>query len=139
MHCVEITDGVVTNIVVCDDLEFATTMKWVDVDAMAPRPGIGWTTADGGQTFDPPVPPPPPAPTVQDQAAVQVQQLADSLPAQITQAQADAQTLSTLAAGQALTADQVAALQRAQQGWVQLLPALQALVTATGLAPPATP
>lgn len=137
----ELDGDLISNITVCDDPQHATAMGWVDIDGQIPMPAIGWSTSDGGQTFtapppEPLLPPPVVSPQQQEQAVANVQQLAASLPAQITQAQADATTLSGLVAGQALTAEQVAALQRAQQGWTQLLPALQSLVTAAGLAPP---
>lgn len=35
----------------------------IEITSMDPVPGIGWTTADDGATWDAPPPPPDPAPT----------------------------------------------------------------------------
>ena len=72
-------------------------------------------------------------PTAAQTAAAQIQALAATLPATVTQATADAATLAGLTAGQPLTAEQVAAIGRHANGWVQLLEALGALATAAGI------
>jgi hypothetical protein len=78
-----------------------------------------------------------PAPTAQETAVGQVAELAASIPGHITQATTDAATIGALTAGAALTADQVTALQNQANGWITMLEGLSALVTATGVVPPA--
>lgn len=131
-HYAEITDGIVTNVAVCDDPAFAEQQGWIGpVDTIDPQPGVGWSYDASNQTWTAPTPP---APTAQQQAQQQLQQLLAELPTQLSNANTDAQTLSTLTAGQTLTAAQVAAVQRHASGWPQLLQALDVVVKAAGLA-----
>lgn len=39
----EITDSTVTNIVVCDDPDYADAQGWVPIAGVEPAPTIGWT------------------------------------------------------------------------------------------------
>ena len=112
----------------------------IDVTAVSPQPGAGWayTAAEPASGATPATlaiwtPPTPPAATAAQTATTQIQALAETLPATVTQATADAATLAGLTAGQPLTAEQVAAIGRHANGWVQLLDALGALATATGI------
>lgn len=127
-HYAEIVNGVVANVAVCDDPAFATAQGWHDIDTLDPQPGVGW--AYDGTTWTPPTPPPP---TAQQTARTQVQQLAATIPTEIANAQADATTIAGMVAGQAPTSAQIAALTRHANGWVTLLEALGALVTALGM------
>lgn len=72
-------------------------------------------------------------PTAKQAAQTNVVQLYSTIPAQITQAQADATTIATMVAGQPLNAAQITALTNHANGWVNLLQALQSLVVAAGL------
>ena len=128
-HYAEITNGKVTNVSVCDDPSFAEQMGWIGpIDTVTPEPGVGWSY--DGTTWTPPTPPPP---TPQQTAREQVRTLAATIPTQISAAQADAHTIASMVAGQAPTAEQIAALTRHANGWVTLLEGLSALVTALGM------
>lgn len=125
----------VTNIVIVDpaDTSYIAATGAIDVSAVSPAPGIGWTTTDAGKTFTAPPTPPLPTPTAQQQAQVAVVTLAQALPGHITQAQADATTIAGITAGSPLTAAQVTALTNHANGWVTLLNGLQTLVAAQGI------
>lgn len=127
MTYAEITAGVCTNVCVCEDPAFAAAQGWVELPAGA---GVGWSY--DGTTWSAP-PPPAIQPTAQQQAQAQVAQLAASVPDQIAQAQADAQTINAITPGAPLTAEQVAALGRHANGWPELLQGVLTLATAAGL------
>lgn len=48
----EVTDGVITNVVVCDDRKHAKNQGWLLIDRLDPQPGIGWTR-DGKKWIKP--------------------------------------------------------------------------------------
>lgn len=49
----EIQNSTITNTVICD-AEFAAEFSLVEIDSLTPQPGVGWTTTDGGTTWQPP-------------------------------------------------------------------------------------
>lgn len=54
-----IQDGVIVNVVLWDgqnDWSPPEGCTAVDITGASPQPGIGWTTSDGGGTFEPPAP-----------------------------------------------------------------------------------
>ena len=63
----EIAAGVVTNVAVADALAHLPAGEWVQVDTLAPQPGIGWTYS--GSTFTAPAMP---TPTLAQQAAAAI-------------------------------------------------------------------
>lgn len=118
--------NLVTNIAEAE-ATYAETKGWV---AAPDNVSIGFTYDATTGTWTAPVPP---APTAQQTAREQVQQLAATIPTEIANAQADATTIAGMVAGQAPTAAQIAALTRHANGWVTLLDALGTLVTALGM------
>ena len=120
--------GVVTNMVVAPAY-YGAIKGWVEVGASV-SPSAGWAYDVTTKVW---TAPPPAAVSAQQAAKGTVQTLAATLPAQLTQAQTDATTIAGMVAGQPLTSEQVAAIQRHAAGWPQLLEVLGAIVTAAGL------
>lgn len=52
MNFAEVEDGVIVNVVISDDLEYAVALGWVPLDELDPMPWIGWTL--DGETWVPP-------------------------------------------------------------------------------------
>lgn len=128
-HYAEITDGKVTNVAVCDDPSFAEQMGWIGpIDTLTPEPGIGWSY--DGTTWTPPTSPPP---TPQQTAQEQLRVFAAGLSNLAAGAQSAATTLSSMTAGQAPTAVQIAAVAELAESHVAVLGGLANLLTALGL------
>ena len=121
-----IESDLVTNIAEAE-VSYAETKGWI---AAPDNVGIGFTYDATAGTWTAPIPPPP---TAQQTARTQVQQLAATIPTEIANAKTDASTIAAMVAGQPPTAAQIAALTRHANGWVTLLEALSALVTALGM------
>jgi hypothetical protein len=144
-----IVNGAVDNIVVVDTttedgqaFEEAVTeagQTIVDISAITPQPGIGWTTTDGGKTFTAPAPAPAPAPSPQAQAAEELQQMASAdIPAFTAQITADANTITSTGWGSLTAANQQAILLRIVNGFSSVIAAIQTHAVATGTLPPPT-
>lgn len=121
-----IESGLVANIAEAE-AAYAEAQGWI---AAPDNVSTGYTYDATTDTWTAPVPPPP---TAQQTARTQVQQLAATIPTQVSNAQADASTIAAMTAGQAPNAAQIAALTRHANGWVSLLEGLSALVTALGM------
>jgi hypothetical protein len=71
-HYAAIIEGIVANVAVCDDPDFAKEQGWIGpIDTLDPQPGVGWSY-DGTNWTAPS--PPPLAP--QQEAAQELQQMA---------------------------------------------------------------
>lgn len=57
----KVVGGVVVSVVVAHQTVAAQRGFVGPITSLTPKPGIGWTTSDGGATFSPPPPPPLPA------------------------------------------------------------------------------
>lgn len=132
MLAAEIQGSTIVNVVVCDQA-FATAQGLTQIDQMTPEPGIGWTTSDGGQTWQPPAVP---APTPAQQAQGTLQTMFTQVPAMQQQISTDAAMFAATPVGSTLTAEHIAALGRIVDGFTTVLEALQAHAIFTGAIDP---
>jgi len=122
-----VPDGsVIVNVVEAPDW-MAEEHGWVPLADLPAGAGIGWTTPDGGKTWEPP-----PQPIVAAQG--QLAQLSQQVPEYAEQIQADLDAWSNLQPGAPLTADHIAAVVHLIAGMATVMQALQALGEATGVA-----
>lgn len=95
MRYAEITNGIVTEVIECDDPSFAKQNNWVDISQVNPVPGVGWSF--NGTWTPGAVTPPGQMEVHQAQASAQstLLSLLATLPASLTQAQTDATAYPT--------------------------------------------
>lgn len=117
--CIDVTG----TIFVIQEVEPGAGIEYVDITNITPQPGVGWTTPDGGTTWN--KPPPGSLLAAQASALPIVQQMAGTLAAQLAQAQADAATIQAWTPDPTvIPANVLAIFQRNQEGWVTLLEGL---------------
>ncbi|HET9058659.1 MAG TPA: hypothetical protein VFN61_01965 [Acidimicrobiales bacterium] len=127
----EMSGDTITNIVEAD-ADFAAANGLTAIDGLDPMPGIGWTLAGGAWS--------PPAPSATATAIQSAQGVVNNLyaqmAAQLAQIQSDAALFANVADGSTLSAAQGAAVQRAINGFANVITALKNHMVLTGVLPP---
>lgn len=121
----------VANIVEAD-ADYAAANGLVLLDGLDPVPGIGWSNAGGTWT----APAPSATATAIQSAQGVVNDLYAQMAAQLDQINSDAALFANVADGSTLSAAQGAAVQRAINGFANVITALKNHMVLTGVLPP---
>jgi len=120
----------IENIIEAETLDAIPGVTLIEI---ANNVGIGWTTSDGGQTWQPP-PPPPPSP--QQTSREQLIEMMAQIPQLSTQITSDAKLWQNTGAGSTLGQNHIDSMVRIINGFQTVMEALIHFGVATNVLPP---